>query len=137
MWGLSEWYPTKAKETGDLPPRKAQPKQRTKRPAKKKAGVAKPTAQNKPAAKPADAKATTAAPAAAAEAAPKNGAGPSTSELIREVLRASGKPLHAKAITEQVNARGKAATRSTIEGFLVHWAKDGKVKRTAPSTFSL
>jgi len=120
MWGLSEWYPKQLKDPGE-PPSKENSGQRPKRGAPKKAKTTAPK--------------TKATPTPETVAASSNGAG--VSELVREVLRTAGKPVHTKAIIEQVHARGNSATKATISSLLAVWAKQGKVKRTAPGTFSL
>jgi hypothetical protein len=129
MWGLSEWYPKPPKDSGEA---KAGSKARTKQ-GRKRVSAKKPQADA-----PTPKKATTKASAASSVTAPMNGAAASVSGLILEVLEAAaGKPLHVAVITDQVNARGKAATRSTIEGLLAQWAKKDKVKRTAPGTYAI
>jgi len=55
-----------------------------------------------------------------------------------EVLRGvNGKAIHVKDITAGVNAKGDESSRATIEGQLNRWAKQGRVKRTAPGTYAL
>lgn len=126
MWGLAEWYPKPPKDNGEGA-RKAPTSKRAS--AKKRQSEASKQAatKNRAAAKNVASKTV---------AAQMNGAG-GVSGLILEVLRAAEKPLHVRAITEQVNARGRTVTRSTIEGLLSQWVKKDKVKRTAPGTFAL
>jgi hypothetical protein len=112
MWGLAEWYPKAPKDdNGEVPQNVSKPGRKRGRPttASKRAAPARPE--------------------------PTNGAG--VSEMTRDVLRASGKPLHVREITGQVNARGNPATKATISSLLAVWVKKGRVKRTAPGTFSL
>jgi hypothetical protein len=118
LWGLSEWYPKPPKDSGEP---------RVKPVTKRSHGRAnrKPRAYARAKAKP--------EPPPPQET---NGA-MGTSSLILEVLRAAGKPLHTKEITKLMQARGSTATKATIEGQLARWAKRERVKRTAPSTFSL
>jgi hypothetical protein len=126
MWGLAEWYPKTAKDANGEVTRKAQGKSGRKR-----------SAPSKPQPKgPGPAKAAAAA-SPKETAAPTNGAGLGVSELIRTVLREADKPLRVQEITERVSARGYAGTRNSVEGVLYQWVKKGKVKRTAPGTFSL
>jgi hypothetical protein len=117
LWGLSEWYPKSPKDNGEP---KAKPT------TKRASGKAARKSRLRP-----EVKAT-----APQEPQSTNGA-VGTSALIREVLRAAGKPLHAREITSLMQDRGSTATKASVEGQLARWAKQNKVKRTAPSTFSL
>jgi hypothetical protein len=68
---------------------------------------------------------------------PTQGRGVSAAQAMMETIRAAGTPLHAKDITSTVNGRGFQITRATAEGQLARWVKEGKLVRTAPSTFAL
>jgi hypothetical protein len=126
LWGLAEFYPKSPREPTESP-RKSTP-----RPQRRTDKAKKPKAKREPSEK------VTAAERTPAPPAQSNGAGHGgTSQIMLDVLRSAGKPLHTRDVTEQVHARGGTATAATVAGMLGRWAKQGKVKRTAPNTFAV
>lgn len=127
MWGLPEFYPKVSKEPAE---------EQRKRPGLRKVGRPPKAPSAKKTGQPKKAAPKAAAPQAAqGGVAHTNGTRPSVVAL--EVMRAAGKPMHAVEITKQVNARGTAATRLTVESFLNRQTKAGKMQKVAPSTFAL
>jgi hypothetical protein len=119
MWGLAEFYPKAPREP-------EAPRKPSKQPKRRTTGRKPPT------------EAARAAVKSRATAQPERPQAPGgASQLTLEVLRGAGKPLHVDDVTKQVNAKGNPATRATIEGLLVTWARrNQKVRRTAPATYA-
>lgn len=57
--------------------------------------------------------------------------------LAVEILKESGKAMHAKKLTERIRAKGKDVNLPTVVGTLVRYVKTGQLRRTAPNTFGL
>jgi len=61
----------------------------------------------------------------------------SVGSLAVEILRAAGKPLNARELTERIRARGKKASMPTVVGALARYASKGILRRVGPSQYAL
>lgn len=57
--------------------------------------------------------------------------------LAVEALREAGKPLHVDELLLSLRTKGSIAAKHTLVGALARYTNDGKLRRTAPSTYGL
>lgn len=57
--------------------------------------------------------------------------------LAVEILKQTGKAMHARELTEGIRAKGRDVRFPTVVGALVRYVKAGQVRRTAPNTYAL